>query len=221
MSGVSGLILHVEESLGLQGLQDAIRHFLYDQLNPDADIPGDQADLRICPVFHGKVQVFHSAAATFCAPSDQLGIGGMHCEIIHATPSWQGGHPHYDCVFVAKGGMDTEGFRSLLVGRVHLFFSCVHTGHLYSCTLVDWFVPIAEEPDKLTGMWIVAPEVDNDGRCIQSVISLDSVVRGVHLIGVYGSEFIPVDLHFSESLDAFKAYYVNKYIDHHANTLVF
>ena len=26
---------------------------------------------------------------------------------------------------------------------------------------------------------------------------------------------------FSESLDAFKAYYVNKYIDHHANMLVF
>ena len=154
----------------------ARRNFLYDQLNPDAEIPGDQADLRVCPVFHGKVQVFHSAAAMFCAPSDQLGIGGMCYEIIHATPSWQEGHPCYDCVFVAKGGMDTEGFRSLLVARVRLFFSCVHTGHLYLCTLVDWFVPIAEEPDKLTGMWIVAPEVDNNGCHIQSVISLDSVV---------------------------------------------
>ena len=112
----------------------------------------------------------------FCAPSDQLGIGGMCYEIIHATPSWQEGHPCYDCVFVAKGGMDTEGFRSLLVARVRLFFSCVHTGHLYLCALVDWFVPIAEEPDKLTGMWIVAPEVDNNGCHIQSVISLDSVV---------------------------------------------
>ena len=98
--------------------------------------------------------------------------------------------------------MDTEGFHSLLVARVRLFFSCVHTGHLYLCTLVDWFVPIAEEPDKLTGMWIMAPEVDNNGCHIQSVISLDSVVRGAHLIGVYESELIPVDLHFSECSSA-------------------
>ena len=47
------------------------------------------------------------------------------------------------------------------------------------------------------------------------------MVLGAHLIGVYGGEFIPADLHFSESLDAFKAYYVNKYIDNHANMLVF
>ncbi|KIM55302.1 hypothetical protein SCLCIDRAFT_134919, partial [Scleroderma citrinum Foug A] len=73
----------IEEHLGLQGLQDAIQHFLYDQLNPDAKIPGDQADLCICPVFCGKVWVFHSATATFCAPSDQLGIGGMHHEVMH------------------------------------------------------------------------------------------------------------------------------------------
>ena len=46
-------------------------------------------------------------------------------------------------------------------------------------------------------------------------------ISNTHLIGIYGSESIPVDLHFSESLDAFKVYYVNKYIDHHANMLVF
>jgi len=219
--GVSGLVSHVAERLGLQGLQNAIQRFLYDQLNPDAEIPGDRADLHVCPVFHGKVRVFHSASATFCAPSDQSGVGGMHHEIIRATPSWQGGHPCYDCILVAKGGTDTEGFCSLMVGRVRLFFSCVHEGHRYSCALIDWFVPIAEEPDELTGMWIVAPEVDNDGRRVQSLISLDLVVRGAHLIGVYGSDLLPIDLHFLESLDAFKAYYVNKYIDHHANTLVF
>jgi len=53
--GVSGLVSHVAECLSLQGLQDTIRHFLYNQLNPDAEIPGDRADLCACPVFHGKV----------------------------------------------------------------------------------------------------------------------------------------------------------------------
>ena len=70
-------------------------------------------------------------------------------------------------------------------------------------------------------MWIVVPEVDDNGQCVQSIVSLDSVVWGAHLIGIYSGEFIPVELHFSESLIAFKAYYVNKYIDHHANMLMF
>ncbi|KIM50686.1 hypothetical protein SCLCIDRAFT_144849, partial [Scleroderma citrinum Foug A] len=168
-----------------------------------------------------RVQVFYSAVATFCMPSDQSGVGGMCREIIRAMLSWQGDPPHYDCVYVAKGGMETEGFCSLMVGRVHLFFSCVHVRHNYSCALVDWFMPVADEPDRLTGMWIMAPEVDDSGHCVQCVISLDSVVHGAHFIGVYGGDFIPVDLRFSDSLDAFKAYYVNKYIDHHANMLVF
>ncbi|KIM62264.1 hypothetical protein SCLCIDRAFT_120036 [Scleroderma citrinum Foug A] len=186
---MSGLVLHVAERLGLRGLQDAIRCFLYDQLYPDAEIPGDCADLRVCPLFQSRIQVFHSATATFCAPSDQSGVGGMHCEMIRATPSWQGGPPRYDCVYVAKGGVETEGFCSLMVGRVHLFFSCMHTGVCYSCTLVDWFIPIADGPDELTGMWIVVPEVDNDGRRVQSVVSLDSMVRGAHL-----REFMAVNL---------------------------
>jgi len=104
---VSGTVLHVADCLGLEGLQEAIRCFLYDQVNPDAEIPGDRVDLHLCPLFQGKVQVFHSAAATFCAPSDQSGVGGMRHEIIRATPSWQGGPPCYDCIYVAKGGMDT------------------------------------------------------------------------------------------------------------------
>jgi len=215
------MVSYVADCLDLQGLQEAIRCFLYDQVNPDAEIPGDCVDLRVCPPFQRNIWVFYSAVAMFYTPSDQSGIGGMRHEIICAMPSWQGGPPHYDCIYVAKGGMDTEGFHSLMVGRVHLFFSCVHEGCHYSCALVDWFVPVADEPDELMGMWVVAPEVDDNGRCIQSVISLNSEVWGAHLIGIYGREFIPVDLHFSESLDAFQAYYVNKYIDHHANMLVF
>ncbi|KIM63074.1 hypothetical protein SCLCIDRAFT_39268, partial [Scleroderma citrinum Foug A] len=58
-------------------LQEAIHCFLYDQVNPDAEIPGDHVDLHLCPLFQGKVWVFHSAAAMFCAPSDQPGIEGM------------------------------------------------------------------------------------------------------------------------------------------------
>ncbi|KAI9573323.1 hypothetical protein HD554DRAFT_1171973, partial [Boletus coccyginus] len=54
---------------------------------------------------------------------------------------------------------------------------------------------------------------------VRAVISVKTILRGVHLIGVYGKEHLPVRFHFSESLTAFNAYYVNKYIDHHSYTI--
>ena len=49
------------------------------------------------------------------------------------------------------------------------------------------------------------------------MIHLDSIARGTHLLPVYGSGFLPEDFHYVVSLDAFKSYYVNHYIDHHAH----
>ncbi|KIJ58526.1 hypothetical protein HYDPIDRAFT_119445 [Hydnomerulius pinastri MD-312] len=145
----------------------------------------------------------------------------MHRQVIHATPSWRNGPARYDCVFVENGGEEEAGFRGLLVARARMFFSCLHEGRRYSCALVDWFLPIDNEPDDETGLWVVCPEVDHAGEWVQSVISLDSIVRGAHLMPMFGGDFLPCDFHFSESLDSFNAYYVNKYIDHHTHTLAF
>ncbi|KAI6138059.1 hypothetical protein BKA82DRAFT_167053, partial [Pisolithus tinctorius] len=93
-------------------------HFLYDQLNPHADIPGDHAQLDACSPFQGKVCVFNSAVVTYFAPSDQSGIKGMHRKIICVRPSWHGGPPWYDCMYVVKGGVEGDGFQSLMVARV-------------------------------------------------------------------------------------------------------
>jgi len=45
------MVSHVENGLGLPKLQEEIQRFLYDQLYPFADIPGDRVDLCICPDF--------------------------------------------------------------------------------------------------------------------------------------------------------------------------
>ena len=54
-----------------------------------------------------------------------------------------------------------------------------------------------------------------------SVLHLDTIVRAVHLIGVYGANFLPKGLSPTQSLDIFRSYYVNKYIDHHSFETVF
>ena len=119
--------------------------------------------------------------------------------------------------------MDAElpGMRGLQVAQVLLFFSITFHGVDYPCVLVDWFTIIEDEPCQDTGMWIVEREVGEDNRQSTSVVHLDCIVRGAHLVGVSGSEFLPRRLLHTDSLNAFLAFYVNKFADHHSNEIVF
>ena len=54
-----------------------------------------------------------------------------------------------------------------------------------------------------------------------SIIHLDSMVRSAHLMGIADATQIPHHLTFDRSLDDFQAFYVNKYIDHHAHEYAF
>ncbi|KAF8488275.1 hypothetical protein F5888DRAFT_1796370 [Russula emetica] len=188
-----------------------IRQFLHGQLHPDSEaqslISVDDT-LNALPDFHNseKISVYNSASVTFYAPSDLSGIGGMRRE----RPS------RYDCVFVVTD--DTaEGMRSLDVARVQLLFSFTYADTYYPCALVHWFLRVGDNPDEDTGLWMVEPDRDAaDGSPHAAVIHLDTVFRAAHLIGVYGSDFLPKDLSFTDSLDAFRLFYVNKFIDNHA-----
>ena len=50
-----------------------------------------------------------------------------------------------------------------------------------------------------------------------AIIHLNCIAWGAHLIGVYGSSFIPEELHFSHSLDLFRAYFMNCFANHHTH----
>jgi len=86
----------------------------------------------------------------------------------------------------------------------------------YPCALIHWFSLLDDEHDKDMGMWMVEPEVAPDGAPVISVIHLDCVLCAAHLLPIYGDAPIPINMTFHDSLDAFPAYYVNKYADHHA-----
>jgi hypothetical protein len=196
-----------------------LRRFLYDQLYPNNVFTSSDIPLSECPSYSGKIRVHNSAVATFHAPSDPSGIGGMRHEHIRAMPSWRNTSSRYDCVFLNRDP-DLPGVQGMDIVRVLLFFSFDFCGTTYSCALVHWFTVLGDGPDEDTGMWIVQPEVDEDDIPVISIIHLDCVVRAAHLLGVFGNAFIPRDLHFSQSLDSFKAFYVNKFIDHHAFKIV-
>jgi hypothetical protein len=164
-----------------------------------------------------KISVFHSAIATYHSPSDPSSLHGMRRERIRSTPTWLGKGPRHDCAFIVEDE-EKPGMRGMNVVRVHLFFSFEYEDVYYPCALVDWFKRVGRDP--LSGLWVVQPDITR-GRRDQSVLHLDSFLRGAHLIPVFGKQKVPHDFHYKYSLDAFQAFYVNKYIDHHANKIAF
>jgi len=164
-----------------------------------------------------KTSVFHSAIATFFAPSDTSGTRGMRRERIRSTPSWRGREPRRDCVFIVEDTHDL-GMSGMNVVLVQLFFSLFYHDVLYPIALVDLFKKGGCDP--VTGMWVVHPDTSHGIRN-RTVLHLDSFLHAAHLIPVYGNHELPLDFHYSYSLNAFEGYYVNKYIDHHAHEIAF
>ena len=184
-------------------------------MNPTAAISGDDIALDECPIFIGRILVFHSAVARFFAPSDLCGAGGMYQERLRSNPNWRDAGARYDTIFVQRGsGVAMKG---MFIGRARLFFSFTSGGTCYPCALVEWFAPEGG-PDEDTGMWVVKPEFEGfGGRRRLDIIHLDCVARGAHLLPVFGPSFVPEELHFSDSLDVYRAYFVNDHIDHHCH----
>ncbi|KAJ7112742.1 hypothetical protein C8R43DRAFT_827962, partial [Mycena crocata] len=71
--------------LGLPSLPSLLCRFLYAQDHPELDTPLAEITLDDCPDAPRSVKVFPSAVATFYAPSDQSGIGGLLHERIRAV----------------------------------------------------------------------------------------------------------------------------------------
>ncbi|KAJ7203848.1 hypothetical protein GGX14DRAFT_698923 [Mycena pura] len=187
-----------------------LRQFLHAEVNGPPDPLAPLVPIDECPVFAGRITVHHSAIARFYAPSDLGGAGGMYRERIRSNPHWHG-YARHDTVLINVGGPVMGG---LLIGRVYLFFSFTFNDNDYQCALISWLIPVGNVPDPDTGMWVVEPERDR-GALTLAVVPLDSIARGAHLIGVYGTAALPEDFHFSSSLDAFDNFFLNPYADHH------
>jgi hypothetical protein len=198
-------------------LAELIQCFLHAQSNEtddNADIP-----LMLCPPFDSEIMVFHSATSTIHT-SDHRSTRGMCHKVIRSTPSWCHKGACRDCIFV-EHNTKVSGMRGLDVVCMLMFMSFMSGDMSYPCALVHWFTHVSEEPDELTGMWMVQPEWLVDGSPILAVIPTDCILCSAHLIPIFGKDFIPKDHHFSMTLDIFTAYYVNRFIDHHMFKTIF
>lgn len=189
--------------------------FLYKVCHPDEQIAPSK--IEECPAFDGTIKVYHSAVATFYAPSDLSGSGGMRRERIRSTPHFFG-HPRRDTVFVVIDDSQA-GMEAMEIGRVLLFFSFEYRRKNFSCALINWFVH-TDERDSDTGMWVVEQELDRLGQPTVEVIHVDSIARAAHLLPVYGGSRVPEEFHYHSALDTFHTFFVNHYVDHHAHEFI-
>ncbi|KAG1892811.1 hypothetical protein F4604DRAFT_1876051 [Suillus subluteus] len=208
-------VLALAEELNLPRFPDLIRRFLFEQTRrPDDDRDSAEIPLAGCPRFEGQISVFNSASSRFYAPSDISGIGGMRVEHIRACPLWRNEAPRNDCIFINIGS-STEGIRGLEVARVRAFFSFKYGGEIFPCAIVRWFDVIGDSPDEDTGMWMVHPAYGANRAPLHSIVHVETIYRAAHLIPIYGTHFFSPNINLHTSYDAFRAYYVNKYVDHH------
>ena len=79
-----------------------------------------------------------------------------------------------------------------------------------------------DEPDPTTGLWVVKPESTRRGMHHMSIIHIDTIVRSAHLLPRFPSD-APVyrEINYSNVLDVYTSFYVNRYIDDHAFEIVF
>ncbi|KAF5332268.1 hypothetical protein D9611_007993 [Ephemerocybe angulata] len=197
-------------------LERAFLEHLFNLRHPTRLIPDD---ITSSTSFNGKIKVFHSAVARFFAPSDACGAGGMQRQTMRCNPRWRNGEERMDTVFISQNG--DPGMPGMLIAQLRLLFSFTdpHTEITHECALVNWFNTMGEEPDPVTGMWVVQREVVDDIRPLQ-VVGLETIVRGAHLLPVFGEGPLPEWFTFTMALEAFEDYFVNPYIDHHVHELL-
>ena len=116
--------------------------FLEDQL--DSELDATSSPFIYIP---DKICIYSSAVATYHAPSDLCGTGGMHCECIHTVTSWRCGNPRYNSVLINADELE-PGMRRLNVACTRLFFTVTMNRVKYPCALVHWFSRVGDFPDE-------------------------------------------------------------------------
>ena len=154
-----------------------LRCFLEDQLELDAT----SSPFIYIP---DKVYVYSSAITIFHALSNLCRTGGMCCECIHAVTSWWHGRPQYDTIFVNAHELQ-QGMLGLNVARARLFFSVTMNHVKYPCALIHWYTIVGDSSDDNTGMWVVEPDILDNGQPWTSVIHLDTIEWLAHILPIY------------------------------------
>ncbi|KAI6114593.1 hypothetical protein EDD16DRAFT_1693597 [Pisolithus croceorrhizus] len=165
-----------------------------------------QSDLSWFLIFfqaHGHARSVPALAIELGIPMLSRLIGQFLYEQLHHEPISSQSLPHClpvftgplkvfhlaTATFVSPSDPSGIGTQTIQVAWVLSFFSFVYTnGYSYPCALIHWFDYIADEPDELTGMWMVKLSFVEDGMKNLSIIHIDSIVHNAPLLPIFRQE---------------------------------
>ena len=159
------------------------------------------------------------------SPQQDICLFLCHCHLLCTQqPMWEWWHvlwahaccyfletrhtPIWVCFHYYNTNKLELGMCGLSVAQAKLFFTVTMNHVKYSCALVHWYSIIGDFPDECTGMWVVKPNILDDGTPWTAVIHLDSIVWLAHLLPVYGEEQAPRGVKYTDSLDLFSEFYI-------------
>ena len=71
------------------------------------------------------------------------------------------------------------------------------------------------------GLWMVKPDIDDAGNPHLTIIHLDSIYQAIHLLPAHqNNTFIKHTITMHTSLDTFKLFYINKFVDHQSSEVL-
>ncbi|KAJ3473741.1 hypothetical protein NLI96_g12846 [Meripilus lineatus] len=151
-------LTELADNLDCPALVDLCRRFLYDQIYSryDPELDSEYADIDDCPLVDNCARVFTSALSVFYAPN-----------------SWREKFHRRDTVLI-QINQDLPGFEGMFVGRICTFLEITSDDLKYPCALIQWFDQ-EDTRDSVTGMWVVEPELDDDGLPLYGIVSLDTI----------------------------------------------
>ena len=76
------------------------------------------------------------------------------------------------------------------------------------------FSIFGDQPDPDNRMWVVTPDYFG-GALNVSVIHIDNIFCAAHLLPIFDGNPLPCTLNYTSTLNSFKVFYVNKYINYH------
>ncbi|KAH9011447.1 hypothetical protein EDB85DRAFT_2076961 [Lactarius pseudohatsudake] len=85
-----------------------------------------------------------------------------------------------------------------------------------SACMVVYSLDDSGHRDEATGMWLVEREYNRDQKPHLAVIHIDTIFRAVHLLPYFGQEHVRKRFSYTDTLDSYANFYVNKYADHHS-----
>ncbi|KAH9842998.1 uncharacterized protein C8Q71DRAFT_720384 [Rhodofomes roseus] len=134
---------------------------------------------------------------------------------------------HFDTAFIVDpelaidggGRQDPRSVTDTRVARVRVLFDLPEQFGIlpHRLAYVEWYTPLRRR-DPGTGLYLVSRSTRNGGRPNASIVSVDKIRRGCHLIPKYGRT-VDKELTMDNALDLATEFRVNSYISVDLRTL--